>query len=203
MFPRARSIGHLAREEERMWTGTTRQVWIGVAVVALVWCGVAGGASAAGAATLVEQVRDATRPFHDVDAARAAGYAPFLGCVSGPQEGAMGLHLVHGGLVGDGVLDAERPEALMYEARGGRLHLAGVEYLVLAEAWDAANAAPPTLGGQAFHYTGSPNRYGIPAFYALHVWAWKDNPRGPFADWNPRVSCEDYTDALAASSAAH
>ena len=29
-----------------------------------------------------------------------------------------------------------------------------------------------------------------PAFYELHVWAWRDNPSGVFVDWNPRVSCE-------------
>jgi hypothetical protein len=45
--------------------------------------------------------------------------------------------------------------------------------------------------GQHFHYVGSPNRYGLPAFYELHVWAWRDNPNGTFADWNPKVSCAD------------
>jgi hypothetical protein len=45
--------------------------------------------------------------------------------------------------------------------------------------------------GQTFHFNSSPNRYGIPAFYALHVWAWKHNPHGMFVDWNPKVSCED------------
>ena len=53
------------------------------------------------------------------------------------------------------------------------------------------------LTGQSFHYTGSPNRYGIPAFDALHVWAWKLNPHGMFADWNPGVSCEEYRDTAA------
>jgi hypothetical protein len=24
----------------------------------------------------------------------------------------------------------------------------------------------------------------------LHVWAWKSNPRGAFADMNPNVTCE-------------
>jgi hypothetical protein len=43
------------------------------------------------------------------------------------------------------------------------------------------------------HYTGSPNRYGIPPFYALHVWAWRPNPSGVFADWNTKVSCDDFT----------
>jgi hypothetical protein len=45
------------------------------------------------------------------------------------------------------------------------------------------------LFGQTFHLVGSPNRYGIPAFYELHVWAWKYNPSGMFYEWNPRVSC--------------
>src|SRR5918994_4115220 len=147
---------------------------IRLAAISLVSCLAIAGANAADpqtAATLVEEVRRGTRPFNDVAAARAAGYAPFLGCVSGPQEGAMGLHFVNGDLVNDGTLDARHPEALMYEAKDGRLRLVGVEYIVLADAWNARNPTPPTLVAQAFHYTAAPNRYGIPAFYALHVWA--------------------------------
>ena len=37
---------------------------------------------------------------------------------------------------------------------------------------------------------GADNRYGIPAFYELHAWVWKDNPAGTFADYNPDVTCE-------------
>jgi hypothetical protein len=44
-----------------------------------------------------------------------------------------------------------------------------------------------------FLYVGSPNRYGMPAFYEMHVWVWKTNPNGVFADWNPNVSCEDFS----------
>jgi hypothetical protein len=144
---------------------------------------------------LVDAVRRAIREFADVNTAAAAGYQPFLGCVSGPQEGAMGIHYVNGDLVGDGELDVQRPEALMYEPRNGRLQLVGVEFIVIAEAWDAAHPSPPTLMGQVFHLNGSPNRYGIPAFYELHVWATKANPNGAFADWNPRVSCEAFRPA--------
>lgn len=143
----------------------------------------------AGDGSLVQVVREATRSFQDVGNAVAAGYARFLGCVSGPQAGAMGVHYVNGALVQDGQLDANRPEALMYESRGGSLRLLGVEYIVMAEAWHATHTEPPTLGGQVFHYVGSPNRYALPAFYELHVWAWRDNPSGTFADWNARVTC--------------
>jgi hypothetical protein len=58
--------------------------------------------------------------------------------------------------------------------------------------WNANNDSPPVLMGQVFNYVGSPNRYGMPSFYELHVWAWKTNPNGVFADWNPNVSCEGY-----------
>ncbi|HYT19235.1 MAG TPA: hypothetical protein VEW05_03285, partial [Candidatus Polarisedimenticolia bacterium] len=40
-------------------------------------------------AKLVQAVREATRQFIDVNAAIAAGYGQFLGCVSGPDHGAM------------------------------------------------------------------------------------------------------------------
>jgi hypothetical protein len=147
------------------------------------------------AATFPEAVRQATAQFKDVRKAEKAEYGLLHGCVSGPQEGAMGVHFANGKLVGDGKLDVRHPEALLYEPKNGKLQLVGVEYIVFAEAWDAANKAPPVLMGQLFNYVGAPNRFRIPAFYELHVWAWKDNPSGVFADWNPRVSCEDFTGA--------
>lgn len=142
---------------------------------------------------LVQEVRESTRPFLDVVTAESAGYGAFLGCTSGAQAGAMGQHFANPGLLGDGALDASQPEVLVYEPMNdGRLRLVAVEYVTIAEAWDANNPMPPVLMGQLFHYNGSPNRYGLPPHYALHVWAWKRNPNGMFAHWNPRVSCEHY-----------
>jgi hypothetical protein len=150
------------------------------------------GHGSPGSPGLAEAVRNATRQFQDVSVAEAALYGPFLGCVSGPQEGAMGVHYVNGGYVQDGLIDVERPEALMYEMRNGRLQLLGVEYIVDVQAWHANNDQPPTLLGQVFTYNGSPNRYGLQPFYALHVWAWRENPHGTFTDWNPQVSCDGF-----------
>lgn len=141
-------------------------------------------------AKLVEVVRNATLAFVDVNAATRANYQPMFGCVSGPEQGAMGVHYINGPLVGDGEVDATRPEALIYEPTRSGMRLVGVEFIVDAAAWNARHTSPPMLEGQAFHYAGSPNRYGIPAFYELHVWAWRDNPNGAFVDWNTRVSCE-------------
>src|ERR1700710_789178 len=63
---------------------------------------------------LVKVVRDATRQFLDVNAATASNYQPAFGCVSGPDHGAMGVHYINGTLVGDGEVDATKPEALIY-----------------------------------------------------------------------------------------
>ena len=142
---------------------------------------------------LVREVRLATQGFRNVDAALGAGYASTQACVSGPEKGAMGIHFANGPLIEDGLLDAKSPELLIYEFRNGRMRLLGVEFLVIAEAWHAHSEAPPVLMGQQFLYVGSPNRYGLPPFYELHVWAWKDNPSGMFVDWNPTVSCEEFS----------
>ena len=171
-----------------------RGLLTGLATISFVSCS-SGGMMTHDASTspLAQEVRRATERYQDVTAATAAGYALFLGCVTSPQGGAMGIHYVSSELVGDGKLDAARPEALMYEPRDGKLELVGVEYIVIAGAWDGANKTPPTLMGHLFHYNTAPNRYGIPPYYSLHVWAWRHNPTGVFGDWNPRVSCEGYT----------
>ena len=117
------------------------------------------------------------------------GYGQFLGCVSGPNTGAMGIHFANGTLVGDNLVDPLKPEVLIYEPKNGRLRLVGMEYVVLAEGWNAKNQQPPLVFGQVMHYTGSPNRYGMPPHYSLHIWAWQANPNGLLADWNGWVSC--------------
>lgn len=144
---------------------------------------------------LVKLVRNATRRYRDVSQAIADGYQLQFGCVTGSHEGAMGLHFVNFDLVGDPALDASRPELLVYEPLPhGKVRLVAVDYLVFKDAWDAANPATPQLMGQLFHLFDSPNRYGLPSFYTLHVWAWKHNPSGTFANWNPDVSCDAYDD---------
>lgn len=88
----------------------------------------------------------------------------------------------------DSTIDATKPEALVYEERKhDRLKLAAVEYVVFASAW--TGAAPPALFGQTFDFVAEPNRYGLPAFYALHAWIWKKNPSGILYAWNPKVDC--------------
>ena len=145
------------------------------------------------ASELIKIVRESTERFKDVSVAEGEGYALQFGCVSGDSSGAMGLHYVNGSLVNKGVLDATRPQIVIYEATpGGRPRLIGADYLLFKAAWDAKNSSPPELMGQLFHLFDAPNRFGLPAFYTLHVWAWKDNPNGAFVNWHPNVSCESF-----------
>jgi hypothetical protein len=146
------------------------------------------------ASALVKIVRESTERFKQVSVAEREGYALQFGCVSGSDSGAMGLHYVNGALVASGVIDATRPQIVIYEpAADGSLKLIGADYLILADMWNAQHPeGPPQLMGQLFHYFESPNRFGLPAFYTLHVWAWKDNPNGAFVNWHPKVSCASF-----------
>ena len=142
----------------------------------------------------VAQVRHHTAPYRHVDRAKADGYALLrdadgIACIDHPAGG-MGVHLVNGDLVSDGQVRANHPEALVYEPTGYGRRLVAVEYVVFRKAWRAEHrTGRPELFGRRFELQGSDNRYGLPPFYELHLWAWQDNPAGLFDDWNPRVDC--------------
>jgi hypothetical protein len=145
---------------------------------------------------LIKTVRDATERFKDVGEAEREHYSLIFGCVSGSDAGAMGLHYLNGELLDEanktGILDPTRPQIVLYEPTAdGSLRLTGADFVVFADAWNAKHPNdPPQLMGQLLHYFDSPNRFGLPAFYTLHVWAWKANPDGAFVNWHPNVSCQ-------------
>jgi hypothetical protein len=144
--------------------------------------------------SVTEALRAASAKYHDISVAEGAGYsllrdAQKIACIDNQPVGGMGVHFVNGG-VGDTKLDPFAPEALVYAPMRDRtLRLAALEYIVFADAWNAEHSSPPKLFGQEFFLTPAPNRFGIPAFYALHVWIWKRNPGGLTQPWNPRVHC--------------
>ncbi len=167
-----------------------------VAAIALVSVVAMLGAAAASASNSDEgqnlsAVKAATTAFHNLDIATAAGYGTVKGCAQNPGVGGMGQHYVKGDLVGDPDLDELRPEALVFEPRkGGGYQLVALEYIVLKDAWHAAfGKNPPKLFGHRLSLVTAPNAYELPDFYEIHLWLYKKNPKGLFADWNPRVSC--------------
>ncbi|AZO27714.1 MULTISPECIES: hypothetical protein [Mesorhizobium] len=131
---------------------------------------------------LAEKVLAADSRFEDVAVAKAEGYAP-IPCASGLTGGAMGIHYVNADYLKDDAVDVAKPEAVMYEPMAdGTLKLVAVEYIT--------SKGPASLEGHLFNFNTAPNRYGLGPFYELHVWAWKQNPTGAFADMNPNVSCD-------------
>ena len=144
------------------------------------------------ASTLMEKVRAATWRFKDINAAMAAGFVQGTPCVSGPDAGAMGVHFAQPARKADGTVPPDQPQFLIYEPMvDGSMRLVGVEFFVLVSDWENKNGAgPAVLDGNLMNLIPTPNRYGLPAFYEMHVWAWEDNPKGTFADWNTRVNCD-------------
>ena len=154
-----------------------------LALLSLVSAGAIAGEAGAQSAreTLAEHVRSANTRFKDVAVAVSEGYAP-IPCASGIDGGAMGVHYVNPNYLKDAVPDIKRPQAVMYEPTpDGKMALVAVEYISFK--------GPASLEGQLFNFNGAPNRYGLDPFYELHVWAWKPNPRGAYADMNPGLSC--------------
>ena len=158
---------------------TARRLAVLVVLPALVLA----GAALAGGGT--SDAKPATARFHDLDTAIAAGYSfrlPELTgntCITEPGVGGMGVHQVNTSLL-DGTIAATAPEALVYEPRNdGSLKLVALEYVVFQADWKGSSR--PELFGKTFDLIPSPNRFGLPAFYALHAWLWKPNPSGLLA----------------------
>jgi hypothetical protein len=131
----------------------------------------------------VSRLRAATAAFRNLDKAVAAGYArDAKQCVEHPPMGAMGFHHTNATYV-DQRIEIEHPEILTYERDpDGRYSLTGAEYVIPFSLWPA-DSTPPTALGQFLKR--APNLH----VWYLHVWAWKENPSGLFADWNPTVKC--------------
>jgi hypothetical protein len=172
----------------------TKKRIVFAAVAALVLAATASAAIVHGttSGSQLDAARAATAQFRDVEAAKDAQYgelrdAQNIACIDLQGEGGMGVHYVNGGLVGDDVLDPNKPEALVYEPHGKKLELVALEYIVFAANW--TKTAPPSMFARSFDYTPAPNRFGIPAFWSLHAWVFKHNPAGNVMAWNPHVSC--------------
>lgn len=146
----------------------------------------------------LQLARAATARFNSIEQAEAAGYGlppegPLHECIASFDDtGAMGFHLINGDLL-DTTIDPSQPEALVYAPDAhGTLKLVALEYVVFQEPWYeefGPDAMAPMLFDQMFMDVPAPNRYELPAFFALHAWLWQDNPAGTFAAFNPNVSC--------------
>ena len=154
----------------------------------------AHAADSPGGSAFLAQIRQATTAYRNINVAAQAGWVgrdPF--CVSGPDRGAMGIHVANPALIGGNQPKVSEPQILIYEPQAnGSMVLVGVEYVVLADLWDAAHprGPAPSVGGQFMLKFPAPNMFDMPSIYVLHAWAWRNNPAGNFAMWNRNVTCQ-------------
>jgi len=148
----------------------------------------------------LDKVRYSTAHYFDLDEALEDGFglltdAEGIACIESDDPattGTMGIHYVNGDRVADSKIQLRKPELLIYEPQSdGDMELIAVEYVVFRSAWRQEHPhGRPELFGRKFALVKAGNRYGIPAFFELHVWAWRHNETGTFHDYNPDVSCE-------------
>jgi hypothetical protein len=165
-------------------------------------------------------IRAETQRFRDVKVALAAGYVRDPGnmcetaeMMGKPRElGAMGVHFFRPDMLGitappnprvDGNgthTDFLKPAILIYEPQAdGSYELIAVENLVFAKAWkEAGNKAPPSFHGVAYDTmiddpaTPVDEAHMFEPHHDRHVWLYRENPNGIFAQYNPRVTCEHH-----------
>jgi hypothetical protein len=126
------------------------------------------------------------------------GYFSTLACIDFPKgamdgsveypPGAMGVHFLNPANIGPN-LDPAKPQVLLYEQSGDKLVLTGAEWFVPVQ---AAGGKAPVIFGQTLIGPMDGHEPIMPAslrHYDLHVWLWKDNPKGMFTSTNSAVKC--------------
>ena len=169
------------------------------------------------------EVRAATERFRDVNVALAEGYVRDPGniCDEAPMMGKpaalgnMGIHFFRPDLLGitgppnprvtgTGThTDFNRPSILIYEPQqNGKLELVAVENLVFIDAWEkSGRTAIPTFQGVPYDKmvddpaTTVDEAHLFAPHYDRHVWLYRENPNGVYAQFNPNVSCKWHTGA--------
>ena len=184
----------------------------------------AGGCRSGPQEPTLDEVKAAAERYRDVKVAIADGYTTDNKCVTAEMLGyqaslgAMGLHYVRRDLLGlpdkpvgrvNGTgthTDFRKPAMLVYEPQpDGSLELVAVENLVFASAWHAkGHKQPPTFHG---HYyvllkdnpaTKVDEAHGWEPHYEEHFWVFRDNPNGPYLQFNPKVTCRHHKPAAPA-----
>ena len=176
-------------------------------------------------------VRTATARFQDVKVALAEGYVrdPSDMCDTATKMGrpaslgSMGIHFFRPDLLGitappnprvngNGThTDFTKPSILIYEPQAdGSLALVAVENLVFRLAWrEAGHTAPPSFHGVPYDLmednpaTKVDEAHMFEPHYDRHVWLFRDNPNGVFAQYNPKVSCAAHKPAMAGGMSQH
>lgn len=157
-----------------------------------------GAPKAAALSPELMSVRESLAKYADPLVAVRDGYFSTIACVDFPKgvvdgpvtypPGAMGVHFLNTANIGP-QLDPAKPQVLIYEPVGDKLVLVAAEWLMPVA---VAGGKAPTVLGQTLVGPMDGHEPIMPAaltHYDLHVWLWKDNPRGVFTSTNAAVKC--------------
>jgi hypothetical protein len=167
--------------------------------------------STAATAQTLNDLTALTAPFHDVDAAEAAGYSLFKappltalgGCISGASDGGMGYHTVGSttsattrSACSIGVLRLRAKRTVLAQRRSEKETAAFDYFIPYSEKWPGpdnpiqarADAARFSTMRDLPDIAFAPSRF---QGWMFHIWLWEQNPAGMFTNWNTSVPlCE-------------
>ena len=169
--------------------------------------------SRAATAQTLNDLTALTAPFHDVDAAEAAGYSLFKappltaldGCISSASDGGMGYHYSRLNNLGDDSVSLLDPEFFVYAPKNGprtdgeaRRRLAAFDYFIPYSAKWPGPDNPTFKRAPTLHDFSTMRDLPDIAFapsrfqgWMFHIWLWEHNPAGMFTNWNTSVPlCE-------------
>jgi len=169
-----------------------------IAVLCFVLPGIAEAQSNTPMSADLQAAKAALAKYADPIVAVRDGYFSTVACVDFPQgatdgpmvypPGAMGVHFLNPANIGP-KLEPTKPQILIYEQVGDKLVLTAAEWFVPVE---VAGGVAPSIFGQTLMGPMNGHEPIIPAalkHYDLHVWLWKDNPKGMFTSTNAAVKC--------------
>lgn len=146
----------------------------------------------------LQAARAGLEKYQDPFAAVRDGFFSTLACIDFPKgavdgpitypPGAMGVHFLNLGNIGP-KLDPAKPQVLIYEPVNDRLQLVAAEWFVPVE---ASGGVTPVIFGQSLAGPMDGHQPIMPKearHYDLHVWLWKENPKGVFTSTNAAIKC--------------
>ena len=158
----------------------------------------AQGKAAAPMSADLQAAKAALAKYSDPLVAVRDGYYSTVACIDFPKgatdgpvvypPGAMGIHMLNTANIGP-KLDPTKPQVLIYEQVGDKLKLTAAEWFMPVQ---LAGGTAPSIFGQKLQGPMDGHEPIMPAslkHYDLHVWLWKNNPKGMFTSTNSAVKC--------------
>lgn len=134
--------------------------------------------------------RENASKYYNIETALQEGYEQLFECtVDATGKRAMGVHFINTAYAGDGKLRLDQPDVLMYEPQqNGSMQLVAMEYIVFEK--DLQGKSQPEFFGRKLTRKSAVGVHPVDPFFEIHLWNWRHNPAGLFADWNALASCE-------------